>query len=58
MTVAVLPRYADRFRLHPVERRYASMFCFALFAATPVWLVGLVAACEIARPFGRGRATA
>jgi hypothetical protein len=34
MTVNILPRHADHFRLHPVEPRYASMFCFALLTVS------------------------
>lgn len=34
MTVAILPRHADHFRLHPVEPRYAAMFCFALLTVS------------------------
>jgi hypothetical protein len=34
MTVAILPRHADHFRLHPVEPRLAPMFCFALLTAS------------------------
>src|SRR6516162_7851343 len=30
MTLDDLPPSADRFRLHPVEPRHASIFCFAL----------------------------
>ena len=34
MTVAILPRHADHFRLHPVEPRYAAMFGFALLTVS------------------------
>jgi hypothetical protein len=34
MTVAILPRHADHFRLHPVEPRYAALFCFALLTVS------------------------
>ena len=34
MTVAILPRHADHFRLHPVEPRYAALFGFALLTAS------------------------
>ncbi|MGY8678359.1 hypothetical protein Q2941_11130 [Bradyrhizobium sp. UFLA05-153] len=32
--VNLLPPNADRFRLYPVERRYAAMFCFALLTVS------------------------
>jgi len=34
MALSILPPNADRFRLHPVEPRYAPMFCFALLTAS------------------------
>jgi hypothetical protein len=34
MALEILPRSIDRFRLHPVEARHASMFCFALLTAS------------------------
>ena len=48
MTVTILPPSADRFRLHPVEPRYASMFCFALLTVSCV-LASFALAC--ATPF-------
>jgi hypothetical protein len=34
MALSILPPRADHFRLHPVEPRYASMFCFALLTGS------------------------
>lgn len=34
MALSILPSHTDHFRLHPVEPRYASMFCFALLTAS------------------------
>lgn len=34
MSVTILPPHADHFRLHPVEPRYAAMFCFALLTVS------------------------
>jgi hypothetical protein len=34
MALNVLPRSVDRFRLHPVEPRLASIFCFALLTVS------------------------
>ncbi|OKO84444.1 hypothetical protein AC629_21580 [Bradyrhizobium sp. NAS80.1] len=34
MALSILPPHTDHFRLHPVEPRYASMFCFALLTAS------------------------
>ncbi|KGT74007.1 hypothetical protein JEY40_23575 [Bradyrhizobium japonicum] len=34
MTVTILPPHADRFRLHPVTSRLATMFCFALLTVS------------------------
>lgn len=48
MTVNILPRHADHFRLHPVESRYASMFCFALLTVSGA-LASFALAC--ATPF-------
>ena len=48
MTLDDLPPSADRFRLHPVEPRHASIFCFALLAVSCA-LASLALAC--ATPF-------
>jgi hypothetical protein len=48
MALSTLPPYADRFRLHPVAPRLASMFCFALLAVSCA-LASLALAC--ATPF-------
>jgi hypothetical protein len=34
MALTILPQHAHRFRLRPVEPRYAAMFCFALLTAS------------------------
>ncbi len=34
MALSILPPPTDHFRLHPVEPRYASMFCFALLTVS------------------------
>ncbi len=34
MALSILPPHTDHCRLHPVEPRYASMFCFALLTAS------------------------
>jgi hypothetical protein len=34
MALGILPPPVDRFRLHPVEPRYASIFCFALLTVS------------------------
>jgi hypothetical protein len=34
MVLGILPPHADHLRLHPVEPRYASMFCFALLTVS------------------------
>src|SRR5246127_249794 len=48
MALNVLPPAAERFRLHPVEPRYAPIFCFALLTVSCA-LASLALAC--ATPF-------
>jgi hypothetical protein len=50
MALDIPPPSVDRFRLHPVEPRHASIFCFALLTVSCV-LASFALAC--ATPFQR-----